>query len=74
MQVTLYFVASHVREQLMLLDLFNPFCDDSHAQAACQSNDGVGNGLVFHICAKVTHKRLVNFEHIQRKSLEVRQA
>ena len=46
---------------------FNPFGNDVESHALPQRNDGPCNGGAIGVYQHVTHKRLVNFQLVQRK-------
>ncbi len=57
----------------MLLCDFDTFSDDLQVKAVCHADNGAHNRLDVVIVNKVTHKRLIDLELVQRQFFEVLQ-
>ena len=51
--------------------MFNAFCNYPQCQALCQADDTARDGGIIRVGGDVAHERLVNFQLVDIKSLEV---
>lgn len=72
-QITLPVVAAHGRQQIALLGGFHPFGHHLHAQGVGHGHHGFAQGQFGGVRCQVAHKRLVDFDEVDGKTLQVRQ-
>ena len=71
--IPLNFIATFVLQYFELLGMLNAFGNNTHTQAVPHADHRIGNRLVIRVRNDIAHKRLINFQFVDRETLEIRQ-
>src|SRR5690606_27953561 len=71
--ISLHQVTAMLPQIFQLLSRFHSLGNHFQAQAMGQRNNGADYGCIIRISRDVIHKRTINFQHIDRETLEITQ-